>query len=103
MEAKMPEKPGVVQKLFAVRDVKADSFGPIIVAPNRALAMRAFMEASEQPGPFQKYPDDFHMYEIGEYETRSGEVKAHKLPEFVMSARDAQPRAAAVPSQEVVS
>lgn len=77
-----------MMKLFAVRDVKADAFGSPIAAPTRGLALRSFSDAcANERSEFCRYPDDYMLYELGDYDPNSGEIRCHKLPSLVATAR----------------
>lgn len=77
-----------MMKLFAVRDVKADAFGAPQTISTRGLALRGFADAcADSRSEFAKYPDDYSLYEVGTYDPNTGMVSAHRLPDFVASAR----------------
>lgn len=76
--------------LFAVRDVKADCYQSLVVLPTRGLAMRGLVDACADPkSPFRQHAEDYTLYELGTFDETTGEVKGHKLPEYVMSAVEA--------------
>lgn len=76
-----------MMKLFAVRDVKADSFGAPMSVASSGIAMRGFAEAVMDPkSELNKYPDDFSLYEIAEYEPNSANIKPHPLPVLIGTA-----------------
>lgn len=78
-----------MMKLFAVRDVKGDSFSAPLCCPTRGIALRGFSDACATPGSdFNKYPEDYQLYEIGEYEPNSATIKALALPSLVATASD---------------
>ena len=79
-----------MQRVFAVRDVKADAFETLIVLPTRGLALRGFVNAAAQPdSPLNKYPADFMLYELGEYDPNTGSINGHSTPIFISSATEA--------------
>lgn len=74
-------------KVFAVFDVKAAAYGNLICVSTRGLALRAFADAcADQRGPLAQYPEDYAMYELGEYEPNAGSLVGHKNPIHVASA-----------------
>lgn len=74
-------------RVYAVRDVKADAFGSLIVCPTKGLALRAFADAcADQRSPMAQYPEDYNLYELGTFEPNSGELVGHKVPVHVASA-----------------
>lgn len=77
-----------MMKLYAVRDVKADSFGSPMSIATKGLALRGFADAcADERSELAKYPDDYMLYELGTYDPNSGTVASHSVPEFVVSAR----------------
>jgi len=96
-------------KLFAVRDVKSESYGAPMSIATRGLALRSFGDACCSPSSeLGKYPKDYMLYELGEYDPNSGVIVSHKVPVFIQSATEAidQAKASAVqmgPSVEVSS
>lgn len=77
-------------RLYAVRDVKADSFGAPISVATEGLARRSFVDACQDSrSELSKYPEDYMLYELGEYEPNSGLIIPHQLPKHVMSAIEA--------------
>jgi len=76
-----------MKKLFAVRDVKADTFGAPMAIPTEGLAVRSFTEAVLAPNSdLAKYKEDYMLYEIGTYEPNCGLVTALPVPRFIVSA-----------------
>lgn len=78
------------QKLFAVRDVKAEAFAAPMAVPTEGLARRAFTDAVMQPGSvLAKNAEDYMLFQIGEYDPNSGLLVAcSPSPKFVMAASD---------------
>lgn len=77
-----------MNKLFAVRDVKGDSFGPVITLETRGIALRSFADACSDPkSDFARYPEDYMLYEIGEYDRSTATVKSYPVPQLVVTAQ----------------
>jgi len=78
-------------KLFSVRDIKGYSFAAPMAIPSVGIAKRSFLEACAAPsGPLYKYPEDYQLYQVGEFDPNCGELKALPKPLFVMSAVEAK-------------
>lgn len=78
-----------MMKLFAVRDVKADAFGSPMSIATKGLALRSFGDACVAPNSeLCRFPDDYMLYELGEYDPNSGQITSHRLPVFIISASD---------------
>lgn len=76
-----------MMKLYAVRDVKADSFTALHPCANDAIARRSFMEAALDPrSELAKYPEDYQLYCVGAWEPNSGELTSEKTPKFICTA-----------------
>lgn len=74
-------------KLFSVRDVKAESFGAPMSILTTGLALRGFAEAASDPqSPLHKFPNDYVLYELGEYEPNSGLIIPLSQPRYVVTA-----------------
>lgn len=78
-----------MMKLFAVRDVKADSFGSPMAIATKGLAIRSFSDACHSPkSELSRYPNDYMLYELGEYEPNSGKITSHATPIWIASAAE---------------
>lgn len=76
-------------KMFAIRDVKGESYGVPMAFINRGIATRVFYEMCQDArGDYSKYPTDFMLYEIGTWEPNTGVLGALPVPEFVASATE---------------
>ena len=63
------------QQIFAVYDLKAETFLPFFAETNRDTAIRVFQDAClGDDGIIGKHPEDFVLFEIGTY-SRSLEMK----------------------------
>lgn len=66
-------------KLFAIWDCKSESFSAApFVFPSRGVALRAFQSTANDPNTeIYKYPADFTLFEIGEWDNLSGVVSMY--------------------------
>lgn len=65
------------QGIYTVRDTKLDHFGIPWFAPTKAIALRNFSDAANDPNTnLYKHPDDFVLYYIGEYNEETAAVMA---------------------------
>lgn len=63
--------------IYAVYDAKAEAFGKPIFFNKHGLAKRSFYEAVQHPeSEFQKYPHDYSIFHIGEYNEDTAELSA---------------------------
>lgn len=75
-------------KLYAVRDVKADAFGPPMAVTTDGLARRGFLEACSDPrSDLYKYASDYMLFHIGYYDADTATVEPlTPAPKFICSA-----------------
>lgn len=59
--------------VFAVYDTKAEVYGTPMFFPAKGLATRAFDDqVNNKESLFCKHPQDFTLFQIGEYDQESG-------------------------------
>lgn len=65
-------------KLVAIRDIQANDYGPPNTAVHIGTAIRNFQDQCTgviQGDPtIRNHPEDFELYELGEYDTETGEM-----------------------------
>lgn len=67
------EFPGM--KLYAMKDVKTGSFGPVMMGQNDGHMSRTIGETFRGSNhTVERYPGDFELYEVGEMYEGTGEV-----------------------------
>lgn len=68
-------------KVFAVYDSKAEAYMQPFFMQSRGAAIRAFDSTVNNPETqFYKYPTDFTLFEIGEYDELHGKLIPSKTP-----------------------
>lgn len=68
-------------KIFAVRDSKAETFGNPFFFKTHGEALRAWDEAcNDAQSPFSKHPNDYTLFELGEFDQATGEVSSLVQP-----------------------
>lgn len=74
-------------KIFAVYDVKVEAYLSPFMAPTLGSALRSFEEAVNDPGhAFSKHPEDFTLFELGEFDDCLGVYSNLNAPRPVGSA-----------------
>lgn len=64
-------------KIFAIYDNQAETFGRPFFMLTEGLAIRGFVEAASDPQTdFAKFPSDFILYEIGDYDENTGLIES---------------------------
>lgn len=72
--------------LYAIKDVKADTFIALHPMQSDILAQRGLTEAlGNQQSDLSRYPEDFQLYQVGEWDSNSAELKSLRTPRFVCS------------------
>lgn len=76
-----------MKKVFSVYDQKAESYGAPTFLETEGMALRAFSDVcADVKSPFAKYPEDFSLHLLGEYEPNSGKMIPLAQPKFLYSA-----------------
>lgn len=66
-------------KVFSVYDNKAEAFMQPFFADTVGLALRAFQQNTEnKDSVLNKYPNDFVLYEIGQFNDITGELENYE-------------------------
>lgn len=74
-------------QLFAIRDSKAQAFLQPFFSSTKGTAIRAFTDGVNDPQTsFHKYPDDFTLFHIAEFDDESGVVSPLQQPLAVINA-----------------
>jgi len=65
-------------KIFTTYDSKAEAYLQPFFMGTRGEAIRGWQTVVNDPKTqFNKYPSDFTLFEIGEYDETTGEITAH--------------------------
>lgn len=76
-------------KLYSMKDMKAEAFGPLMTVPTKGLLLRNLADTVSDPrNVIAQYPADFVCYEIGEFDPSTGECFIHSTPAYVVSVAD---------------
>ena len=74
-------------KAFAVLDVKASAYGMPMFMSTRGLALRGFADAcADSRSMLAQHPEDYQLFEIGEYDQNNGRLNSLEQPELVATA-----------------
>lgn len=78
-------------KIFSVRDYKADFYQRPFFVQNKGEALRAFTQMvndKKNETPLSMYPDDFGLYELGDFSIDTGVITALSSPLHICTGRD---------------
>lgn len=76
-------------KVFAVRDLKSAAFMQPFFTQSVGTATRIFGDAVEdEKSIFHKHPEDFVLYELGEFDDQTGHITSIEAVKMVVYASD---------------
>lgn len=77
------------RKVFSVYDVKAQTYANPFLFTHKGEAIRAFMTgATDKSTSLNKYPSDYKLYYLGEFDDQSGKLHSIPNPEYLNTASD---------------
>ena len=85
--------------MFSIHDSKGEIFNPPFFKSTHGEAERDFQTASQDDqSMISKYPEDFDLYYLGEYDDQTGKFKALPTPQHIIKAVNVLQRATNVRS-----
>lgn len=76
-------------KIYCVHDVKAEAFMNPVYYRTKGEALRAFeTTCKDSSSQFNKFPSDFTMYELGEFNEFNGSFNIHEKPLHMANASE---------------
>lgn len=76
-------------KIFSVHDSKAEAYLSPFYSKTPAEAIRSFSSACEDSSSaFFKYPSDFTLVELGEFDEISASIATHQKPRILANASE---------------
>nr|WAE43593.1 MAG: nonstructural protein [Microviridae sp.] len=76
-------------RIFTVHDSKAEAHLPPFYMKTKAEAMRAFESTvQDKESQFHKYPSDFTLLELGEFDEISASICTHAKPLILANAAE---------------
>lgn len=68
----------MIQFIYSIHDNKANAYLPPFFLHNKNMAIRTFSDAVQDEGhAFNRHPDDYSLWEIGEFDDTTGEIIYH--------------------------
>lgn len=77
--------------VLAMKDRAADVFAVPMFVVNKGSAVRSFgdeINRSDEKNQLYKHPEDFDLYELGEYEDSTAEFKTEGVPRLLARGQD---------------
>lgn len=76
-------------KVFLFKDDKSSTYGPPFVDENRGKVIRQVQEEMQRgQAVWAKHPQDFTLFEIGEFDIRTGNVEMYETKKCVGLVQD---------------
>lgn len=76
-----------IQKMFSIRDTKGEIYHPPFFKNTHGEAERDFREvAKDAKSMICKYPEDFDLYYLGEYDSKTGKLTPVDTPQHMHKA-----------------
>jgi len=77
----------MAKKLYSVQDMKSMTLSYPFACNHLAEAMRSFEQVCrDERSMLNKYPNDFNLFYMGEYDEGTGSFTLLNQPEFVINA-----------------
>lgn len=72
----------MIHKIFTVFDCKAEAYLPPFLLHAKGQAIRAFTDMANDPNHvFNKHPEDYTLFELGEFDDGSAIITIHPSPQ----------------------
>lgn len=76
-------------KIFSIRDSAMDAYARPFFVPSVAMAARGFRdEANRAEGEICKHPEDYELFELGEFDEDTGRFTNLDVPRSVVRGVD---------------
>lgn len=77
----------MIQKMFSIRDAKADTYFNPFYSPTQPEAERQFAAVANDPkSTIFQFPEDFDLFLLGEFDTNTGIAKPLDTPLHISKA-----------------
>lgn len=78
--------------VVSVRDKLSDIYSQPMYFPTQGMAVRAFQDALKDPqNNIQKHPDDYDLYQLGEWDDTTGAFKNETPPKLIAQGSQHKP------------
>lgn len=71
------------QKMYAIQDIKSDTFNAPFCSQNEATALRTVRQAMQGESLLSQYPEDYRLFELGEYDDTRGTITSENEPKWI--------------------
>jgi len=80
-----------MQKLYVLHDIKSETYTAPTLNPARGQAIRSFADAvndTKNQSVLSTHPEDFTLFEIGEYDIKTGTITLYDSKVAVANGLD---------------
>jgi len=75
------------QRMYSIKDSKSGIYNLPFIKHSHGEAERDFMSmANDDKSVVNKYPTDFDLYYLGDYDSDSGKIEALETPQHIIKA-----------------
>lgn len=74
-------------RVYSVFDRKLREYGPLVLGANDEFTLRALQEIRNSGSMMEKYPADYDLMDVGEFDVETGELNG-SLPRLVQNLAD---------------
>lgn len=87
-------------KMFTIRDSKAEVYNTPFFQKTHGEAERSFRQlVTDEKSMPGKYPEDFDLYYVGDFDDQSGKLKALDTPQHMLKAIAVIPKSGPGPKE----
>lgn len=77
----------MIHHVFTVHDAKSEAYLPPFHLQTKGQAIRAFTDCVNDPNhQFAKHPEDYTLFELGEFDDHNGQYACHTTPKPIGKA-----------------
>lgn len=77
----------MILQMYSVRDSKGEIYNPPFFNKTHGEAERNFRElANDEKSMVSKYPEDYDLYYLGNYDDQTGKFQAEDTPKHIQKA-----------------
>ena len=88
-QATHTKETNMTKKMFSIRDAKGEIYHPPFFKITNGEAERDFTTTvGDEKSMLNKYPEDFDLYYIGEFDDQTGKIESLETPLHMLKAVD---------------
>lgn len=79
----------MLMTIVAVRDKKCECFSRPFFGQTPASLIRSFADEVNryaEDNPYNKHPEDYALYELGQFDDSDGKITTHPIPKLLIQA-----------------